>query len=711
MPGNFEDETLSVIIPVYNEANTVATLLDKVAAVRIPRVKLEILCINDGSNDGSTEIIRQWQKEHRNTDLRYFEKPNGGKGSAVRLGIRHSTGKYVIIQDADLEYDPNDYAKCIDPIRKGECSVVYGSREDANRNRLYSSPIFYLGALSLTLWINLLFNSNLTDEATCYKTFEGDLIRSLPFDGERFEWEPEITAKLLRLGCEIHEVGVSYFPRKKNQGKKIRFKDALHSFKTAFKWRFKPMTETVKKVAGISEGYAKQIRNVRYAYLALAGIVILACLARILYAIPGMENPDLLMRPDSATYLAPAQSIFSSGEYLGTDGTPTALRTPGYPLFLGFTLWISNSSLAFAALCGALTGGLTCGILYCAARLYGSWKTAFASSLLFALNPTAIALSPMFISDTLFTLLVACSLLFFLKFARSRFALFFMASVFFAALGAMTRPVNLLWIAPAVFVLFCMKNMPVRLKTYYAFFGILIFAAVTFPWFARNASIGAGFRLDAVSANAMMHNASALESSITGENGEAVRNRYELEMANRFSDEPEKFATPAQRLSYQEKTMASIIAKHPFRYLAISLRPYVLLPDIPSFLENLGLTQTGRGTFDVLNREGIISAVNHYFGGSYLLPALCAPLIAATLITYILAFTALCILLMRRDWTGILIFLLFSLYYIVMPGPVAMPRYTLPALPFISILAAFTLGIIAKIYTARHRKTRSLTCR
>ena len=221
-----KQKILSVIIPVYNEEKTVVSLLDKVMHSGVT-VSLELIIVNDGSTDSSPELIQNWIREQKRnaSNIVFLNKENGGKGSAVKAGIQASTGDVVIIQDADLEYDPHDYEACIRPILDGECKVVYGSREEENRNRLYSSPSFYLGGLLLTFWINLLYNANLTDEPTCYKTFDGPLIRSLPIEGDRFEWEPEVTAKLLRMGFEIREVPVSYYPRKITEGKKIKWKD------------------------------------------------------------------------------------------------------------------------------------------------------------------------------------------------------------------------------------------------------------------------------------------------------------------------------------------------------------------------------------------------------------------------------------------------------------------------------------------------------
>ena len=255
--------TLSVIIPIYNEEKTVQSLLDKVLHADVP-VSMEILMIDDGSTDRSAELCREWIEKNRNATshiLKLIQRENGGKGAAVKTGIRESTGDVVIIQDADLEYEPDDFARCITPILHGECKVVYGSREADNRNRMFSSPSFFLGGLLLTWWIDLLFNAELTDEPTCYKTFDGKLLRSIPISGDKFDWEPEITAKLLRLGFEIREVPVAYHPRHVSEGKKIKWHDGLAALWTALFWRFAPLGKLRRGLAAVSDPFAEILRR------------------------------------------------------------------------------------------------------------------------------------------------------------------------------------------------------------------------------------------------------------------------------------------------------------------------------------------------------------------------------------------------------------------------------------------------------------------
>jgi len=229
---------VSIIIPAYNEEKTIEKILEKVLNVKLPLEK-EIIIVNDGSTDKTGEIVEKFIKKHPNENIKLINKKNGGKGSALKLGIKHSTGDIIIIQDADLEYDPNDYPKLIEPILKGKAKVVYGSRLRKMKNR-FSHLSFLIGGLTITLFTNLLYLTFLTDEPTCYKVFHKELKDILiNAEGDKFDWEPEVTAKILRRGYKIYEVPISYYPRTLKEGKKIRWKDGVDAILTLLKWRFK----------------------------------------------------------------------------------------------------------------------------------------------------------------------------------------------------------------------------------------------------------------------------------------------------------------------------------------------------------------------------------------------------------------------------------------------------------------------------------------
>lgn len=227
---------LSIIIPVYNEENTVEKVLDMVSAVKVTLEK-EIIIINDGSTDNSLGIVKNYKK-NKNKNLVIISKKNGGKGSAVVTGFRKATGDIFIIQDADMEYDPDEYQSLINPIISGKYKVVYGSRRLGKVKNKYSGLKFYLGGLLLTWYMNILFLSNMTDEPTCYKVFRRDVIDNIKIYGKKFDWEPEVTAKILKKRIKIHEVPISYHPRSIKEGKKINYKDFIHAVWTALKYRF-----------------------------------------------------------------------------------------------------------------------------------------------------------------------------------------------------------------------------------------------------------------------------------------------------------------------------------------------------------------------------------------------------------------------------------------------------------------------------------------
>lgn len=222
---------LSVIIPVYNEEKS---LKDVVERVKKTGLATEIIMVDDGSTDRSAEIMHEYDNDPQ-VQLVFSEK-NGGKGSAVRKGIRAARCRYAIIQDADYEYDPNDYAKLMPPIENGSADVVYGSRFLGKDRPLYFRSLF--ANKFLTFLTRVLYHTTLTDMETCYKLFEVEKVREIPLYSRRFEFEPEITAKLLKRGYRITEVPISFSPRSYDEGKKIKAKDGFIALWTLFKYRF-----------------------------------------------------------------------------------------------------------------------------------------------------------------------------------------------------------------------------------------------------------------------------------------------------------------------------------------------------------------------------------------------------------------------------------------------------------------------------------------
>ena len=229
---------LSIIIPVYNEADTVAPLIERVVAVELANVDREIIVVDDGSTDQTAAVLGQigakWPAQM--TVVRH--EHNRGKGSAIRTALRHVTGDIVITQDADLEYDPEEYPQLLAAFHDPAVQVVYGSRNLRENPR--SSWTFYWGGRLVSWVTNLLYGSQLTDEATGYKLMHAELLRSLDLQSDGFDFCPEVTSKLLRRGIRIHEVPISYEPRGLNEGKKIGWRDGLLAIWTLVKYRFAP---------------------------------------------------------------------------------------------------------------------------------------------------------------------------------------------------------------------------------------------------------------------------------------------------------------------------------------------------------------------------------------------------------------------------------------------------------------------------------------
>ena len=222
---------LSVIMPVFNEISTVGEILKK---VRRQKINKEIIVVDDFSTDGTRELLKD---EENNETKIIFHPRNSGKGRAIRTGLNHVSGDIVIIQDADLEYDPRDYHKLIVPIITGAAGVVYGSRV-LTENFQKSYHRYYLGGRILTFLTNFLYQSQITDEPTCYKVFKTEIIKNIRLTCEGFEFCPEVTAKLLKKGYDIYEVPVSYSPRSFEGGKKIKCKDGVIAIFTLFKNKF-----------------------------------------------------------------------------------------------------------------------------------------------------------------------------------------------------------------------------------------------------------------------------------------------------------------------------------------------------------------------------------------------------------------------------------------------------------------------------------------
>lgn len=234
---------LSIVIPCYNEKNTIEKILDEVMDVDLGSTKKEILIVDDGSKDGTRSILKKMSSKNKSIKLLFQEK-NQGKGAALKRGILVSTGDVVVVQDADLEYDPQEYVRLLYPIERGHADVVYGSRFIGGEPHRI---IYYRNQVAnkfLTELSNIFTGLNLTDMETCYKMMRGDLARNLAKDlkAQRFGFEPEITARIAKSKAPVYEIGISYYGRSKEEGKKIGMRDGLKAI-----WEIIYFNLTVRK--------------------------------------------------------------------------------------------------------------------------------------------------------------------------------------------------------------------------------------------------------------------------------------------------------------------------------------------------------------------------------------------------------------------------------------------------------------------------------
>jgi glycosyltransferase involved in cell wall biosynthesis len=234
---------LSIVIPAYNEERFIGSVLERVQMAALPAgMEKELIVVNDASEDGTEQAVETFRQSHPGLPIQYLRhEKNRGKGAALHTGIRHATGDFVIIQDADLEYDPREYELLLRPLLEGEADVVYGSRFMGGKPHRVLFFWHSIGNRFLTFLSNAFTNLNLTDMETCYKLFRREIVQGLDLREQRFGFEPEVTAKISRIpGIRIFEVGVSYYGRTYAEGKKINWKDGLHAIFCILKYNLFP---------------------------------------------------------------------------------------------------------------------------------------------------------------------------------------------------------------------------------------------------------------------------------------------------------------------------------------------------------------------------------------------------------------------------------------------------------------------------------------
>ena len=409
--------------------------------------------------------------------------------------------------------------------------------------------------------------------------------------------------------------------------------------------------------------------------------------------------PERLIRPDSDGYLVPARALSENLSY------PTTVRPPGYPVLaaLIYACGGSNTALAFT---GILIAAGACGVIGFAARKYtGDSRIAALAVLLTGFNITMIANAPLLLSDTLFFLFAAWQFWWFAGFWRDSGIPALWGCAFTAALGVLIRPINILFIIPLIVLVLVHEKLLFRKKIIASVVAAGIFFAVITPWMFRNYSAGMTFSID-TNTGAMRHqNGAMLMAEVNGTDFESEKKRLLKEESEMI------FPDAGSRERWRIAEFRKMVERHPFIYLKQHFDWQILLPDAPTFLENFGMTSANRGTMGVLKKSGILAAVRYYFGENYLMILFALlPLLAITLLLYAGMFGKLVTdaVNFRSNWRELIIFLAFCEYYLFLPGAITAPRYQLPALPFMSTLAACALiGLWDKIRGFRDLKSKN----
>ena len=419
----------------------------------------------------------------------------------------------------------------------------------------------------------------------------------------------------------------------------------------------------------------------------------------------GFANPEsVVTRPDSNIYISSARSIATSCEFNrdSVSSIPETQRPIGYPFFLAL-LFLVNDGLVLAVLMTCLLSSLICIPIFLAGKLMDSERAGILGAVLYALNVTSISSSVFILADTLFTFLVVWQFYFFLRFYKKHSYHSLWMSIIFSALATLVKPVGLLWIIPGIFLVLVYNHNSLQKRLIAVIGTIIIFMLIVFPWMLRNQTMDAGFVVCTNTGNTLYyHSAATLMSYVTGESAEKLRSKWMEQSEKDFAAYPDKYATEKSRMTYRMNHAKKYIYDHPLLFVRLHLQPMILAPDVPSFFEILGLTKTGRGTLDVLHREGIFAAVKNYFGENTGLLITIIPLLLIVILSYIGCAVQLLRWIYDKNSYMIWMFLAFVVYYLVTPGPLVMPRYQLPALPMICFMAG--LGIIWIIDRYKSRK-------
>ncbi|MBR7107957.1 MAG: glycosyltransferase family 39 protein [Lentisphaeria bacterium] len=424
--------------------------------------------------------------------------------------------------------------------------------------------------------------------------------------------------------------------------------------------------------------------NRKQLYWSYGGLFLLALVLRLVMAFfANCDGEIRTVRPDTAGYLTPARSLIAGTGYASTR------RPPGLPVVAAAVFKCGGGVRTLSFLLAGVSA-LTVLLVSRAGYLYKGHAGGLTAGLLYALNPTVLGNAPLLLTDTLAGIFAALQYIFFLEFYRRKQWWGFFACAGAAAVGTLIRPVNMLFILPLIFLLLCMKGINWQKKVTAGVISLLLFASIIFPWMLRNAMCGAGFCVD-TNTGAMYHqNGAMLLGEVSGRGYEFEKQRILREQEELFQDKV-RFPDEKSREEYRINACKTLVKQHFFIWLKQQMNYQILLPDVPSFLECLGVTSSDRGTMAVLKEQGVAAAVRHYFGKNWLgIVAAVLPLIFIAGTTYAGALGQLILDVkqIRKNYMELFIFAAFVYYYLFLPGAITAPRYQIPALPCMCVMAA-----------------------
>ncbi len=409
---------------------------------------------------------------------------------------------------------------------------------------------------------------------------------------------------------------------------------------------------------------------------------------------------DVLFRPDSGGYVRAARALLDTGQFsAAVSGIPDALLAPGFPAFLAAVFALDSSNLVATAVVLCLVSALTCVPIFLIAESFGGCRAGGWAAALWAANLTSVAAAPLFLSDSSFTLLVALSLLCTVRYWREQRMRDLLLAAALSALAMLVRVVGGASVAGLVLCALAARGTTRRRAVALAIVSVVV-ALVIGPWIVRNHRLGAGWRIETNSADMFYYyQAGTMASIVRDQPADSLRARWKAADDAEFAAHPDIYRDEADRIGYKSRKAQAIIRTGPLLFARLQVQPTILLPDAPTLLELLGLTEGERGTLDVLRRRGLVAAVAFYFEGKLWLLALLVPLLGVIALTYVAAAAQ-----ALAWWRGgrrliLALWLMMVALYLLAPGPITMPRYQLPALPLLTTMA----GLACSALWSRHR--------